>query len=284
MYKRAWLFPALVIGCVSAAHGGATRLLLTEIVVSPTEAEFIAIYNPNAERVELTYYYLADYESYYKVVTATPPTSSSDFVVRFPAGSVIEPGETQYVAVGGAECLNSGCGSGTFSGFGVYPTYEIASSTSANNSAAVSDMVVPFTGAVGTAHGLTNAGELVMLFYWDGVSNLVTDVDYVYYGTASLANPAVNKTGIMINGSNYLPDTVDSSSLHAPLSPAVSGNTSQTCRKVPISEAGQTATGGNGVGGADETSEPSANTWTACEPASISATSSDNIFVDGFEN
>ena len=85
-------------------------------------------------------------------------------------------------------------------------------------------MVEPFPGALGTARALTNASELVMLFAWDGVSDLVKDVDYVYYGGAS-ANGPVNKTGQTVDGpyanatgTAYLPDTVDDVARHAPLS------------------------------------------------------------------
>ena len=265
----------LMLCAASGAHAAAQRLLLKEIVVAPTPAEYVAIFNPGAAAVDLSNYYLADYESYYQLVVGSAP-GSSDFIARFPSGAVIAPGETQYVSIGGAECFRSACGSvGTFIGFGVYPNYEIPSGTAANNSATVPDMLAPFAGAIGSTHSFTNGGEPVTLLYWDGVGDLVTDVDYVYFGTPSAGNPAVNKTGIMVNGSTYQPDTPDSASTHAPLS-APGGTTTATCR-VDFSETGQIASGGNGVAGADETSEQTATTWQACSVLP------DRIFADGFE-
>ena len=60
------------------------------------------------------------------------PANASDFVARFPAGATIGAGEKQYISIGGAECFRTACGpTGNFLGFGVYPTYELASSTAA---------------------------------------------------------------------------------------------------------------------------------------------------------
>lgn len=270
------LLCGIVMMCFAAgAHAAAQRLLLKEIVVAPSPAEYVAIFNPGAVTVDLSNYYLADYETYYLLVNGTAPANASDFIARFPPGAIIAPAETQYVSVGGGECFRSACGTlGAFTGFGIYPNYEIASGVAANNSALVPDMQTPFANAIGSAHSLTNGGEPVMLLYWDGASNLVTDIDYVYYGTPSAGSPPVNKTGLMVNGSLYLPDTADSAATHAPLS--IGGVTTATCR-FDFAETGQTASGGNGVGGADETSEPTAATWRACSVVP------DRIFADGFE-
>jgi len=282
MNHRVWTIAAITCSACLDAHAAGSRLLVSEVVVAPTPAEMIAIYNPNPYVVDLSDYYLADYESYYNLVVSVAP-ASSDFVVRFPAGARIGSKQTQFIAVGGAECFKSACGVvGPFAGFGVYPTFEIPSSTTANNSADVPDMLSPFGGAIGSTHGITNAGEPITLFYWDGATNLVTDVDYVFAGTPSVSQPAVNKTGVTINGSEYLPDTADTTAQHAPLT--ATGNI-ETCRVHPYTEGAQIASGGNGVGGADETSEDTANTWSAC--ASLAtvpvATVSDILFADGFE-
>jgi MYXO-CTERM domain-containing protein len=245
------------------ALAGPEKLLLTEVVVSPTQAEYVAVHNPGAAAVDLSNYYLADFDAYYKVVTGIAPASTSDFIVRFPAGASIPAGGKQYVSIAGAECFKSSCGIvGLFLGFGVYPTYEILPTIVANGNAGVPDMVVPFMNALGSVRGLTNGGEPIILFYWDGVTDLVTDIDYVAFGTPSAANPTVNKTGVMVNASTYLPDTVDAAVNHAPLS--VATTTINTCRVVPFSEGAQIKVGGNGVTGSDETSEDSANTWTGC--------------------
>ncbi|WP_437328995.1 thrombospondin type 3 repeat-containing protein [Sorangium sp. So ce381] len=245
----------------AAAHAAAEKLLLMEVVVSPTQAESVAIRNPGNTPIVLTDYYLADYNTYYDVVIAGAPAGTSDFIVRFPAGAVIQPGETQYVSIAGGECFRTSCGvTSAFTGYGIYPTYEIATGAATTTSPAVPDMLVPVMNGVGTAWGFTNGGEPVILFYWDGMTNLVTDVDYVPYGTAGTQAP-VNKTGVTVNGSTYLPDTADNPALHAPLS--MNTTTINTCR-VDLTEAGQVMTGSNGVSGRDETSEPWSTTWTAC--------------------
>jgi MYXO-CTERM domain-containing protein len=247
------------------ASAAAQKLLLSEVVVGPTEAEYIAITNPNATAVDLTDFYLADYETYYNVVKMTAP-AAADFVVRFPMGATIAPGAKQYVSIGGAECFKVACGSGgvgKFNGFGVYPTYEVETGSLIKSSASVVNMVLPFVGSVGATRGLTNGGEPVVLFHWDGVSSLVTDVDYVYYGAVS-SNAAVNKTGITVNGATYADDTADAATSHAPLSTAPLGGTTNTCR-IDAAEGTQLVKAlANGINGRDETSENSMTTWTSC--------------------
>ena len=63
------------------------HLLITEVVLQPTEAEFVEIYNPTDAAVALDDYYLADVPSYYLVPAGLRVVASSDFVVRFPAGA-----------------------------------------------------------------------------------------------------------------------------------------------------------------------------------------------------
>src|SRR5437870_4841032 len=85
---------------VSAAASAQQKLLITEIADSPTPAEYVEIYNPNAAAVDLTNYYLADNALYYRLVEATPPAAaSSDFVARFPTGATIQPGEYQTISI-----------------------------------------------------------------------------------------------------------------------------------------------------------------------------------------
>ncbi|MCC6553484.1 MAG: thrombospondin type 3 repeat-containing protein [Polyangiaceae bacterium] len=247
------------------------KLLLSEIVVTPNAAELIEIYNAGAAPVDLSDYYLADYSTYYLLVGTNPaPPISSDFAVRFPPGAVIGPGEVQTISIAGAECFRVACGSaGAFTGFAAYPTYEIYNAGTFGAAQPISvpgvpDMRPAFTSSIGTSRGLTNANEPVVLFYWDGVSDLVEDVDYVFYG-ASATNTPVNKTAVSIDGpdadgaaSTYLDDTADDVASHA----AVSAG-GDTCR-VDFTEGAQTPSGGNGVTGANETSEVWSATWAPC--------------------
>ncbi|WP_437999749.1 thrombospondin type 3 repeat-containing protein [Sorangium sp. So ce185] len=258
----------------AAAHAAAEKLLLMEVVVSPTQAESVAIRNAGDTPVVLTDYYLADYNTYYDVVIAGAPAVTSDFIVRFPAGAVIQPGETQYVAIAGGECFRTSCGAtSAFTGYGIYPTYEIATGAATATSPDVPDMLVPVMNGVGAAWGFTNGSEPVVMFHWDGMTSLVTDVDYVFYGAAGPQAP-VNKTGVTVNGSTYLPDTADNPALHAPLSTGTT--TINTCR-VDLAETGQVMMGSNGVSGRDETSEPWSTTWTACAVPSAADVDLDTV-------
>ena len=110
------LFSLVMLPAVASA--AAQKLLIREVVVSPNQAEYVAIKNTGTTAVDLTNYFIADYATYYTLALATPPApATSDFVVQFPAGATIQPGETQYIAVGGGECFKSACGvTGTFRG------------------------------------------------------------------------------------------------------------------------------------------------------------------------
>ena len=275
---------AAVLSVSATALAAPEKLLLTEVVFSPDQAETIAIFNPGVAAIDLTSYYIADYSTYYAVSSMTGPTDSHDFVVRFPAGATILPGEKQFISIGGAECFKSACGTGgagKFNGFGVYPRYEIAPTVAANGALNIPDMVAPAITApgvaVGSLHNLTNGGEPIILFFWDGASGAVTDIDYVFFGAGSGANPGVNKNNV---GLPYLPEAGDAAGHHAPTysPPAGSGGTGNTCRS-DLAETGQITMGCNGVDGRDETSENSSVTWAACATVTPGAIDTDGDSV-----
>jgi Lamin Tail Domain len=228
--------------------GIAAHLLLTEIVVAPAAAEMIEIYNPTNAPVALANYYISDRADYYTIVTGTLPAVASDFAARFPAGAQILPGEYQTIALHGATMF--------MSTYGVTPTYEMVA-----DSATVPDLLPAVSGAIGTSLSLTDGGEPVILFFWDQTSDLVKDVDYVFYGAATTSNPLVNKTGISVDG----PDTGTTATMFAadsatqtPIGTHQSGGSIQRCK---FDELGETATGGNGLVGHNETSEPMMTNW-----------------------
>jgi hypothetical protein len=88
-----------------------------------------------------------------------------------------------------------------------------------------------------------------VLFSFRG-GDLVSDVDYVFYGSPSTSNPMVDKTGVMAGASSYLPDT-PASAQHAVAAP---GETASIHRCV-YAESHETPVQGNGIVGHDETSE-----------------------------
>ena len=82
-----------------------------------------------------------------------------------------------------------------FAAFGVYPTYELYEDGGVADG--IPDMREALPGSINGQGGLTNDGEVVILYYWDGQSDLVTDLDYVVWGDKA---EAVDKTGVALDG------------------------------------------------------------------------------------
>ncbi|HEY5947430.1 MAG TPA: lamin tail domain-containing protein, partial [Kofleriaceae bacterium] len=156
-------------GSVAGAH-----LLLTEIALAPPGGEFVEITNPSTAAVSLAGYYLADNGDYWKLPAGAPTINISDFIVAFPATAMIPPGGTITVATGTATTF--------MTAYGMAPTYSIADST-------VTKTVVPGTPT------LTDAGEIVVLFHWDGSADLVDDIDMMIAGMPTATNTLVSKSG-----------------------------------------------------------------------------------------
>jgi hypothetical protein len=167
-------------------------------------------------------------------------------------GAAIAPGAYQTIALHGAIDFQTT--------YGLPPTYEIAPSV--GGLAAVPDMLAAVPGGIGSSAGLTDVGEPVVLFYWNGASDLVRDVDYVFYGNIAGSNPPVDKTNVAVDGpdngtatTRYLADTPLSA--QRPVGAHQLGGSIERC---DLSEGGEHP-GGNGITGQDETSEPMASTW-----------------------
>src|SRR6478735_2658943 len=60
MNHRVLTIAAITGSACLNAHAAVSRLLVSEVVVAPTQAEMVAIYNPNPYVVDLSNYYLAD--------------------------------------------------------------------------------------------------------------------------------------------------------------------------------------------------------------------------------
>ncbi len=270
------------------ADTGPSKLFISEVVSAPTEAEFIEIHNPNDFAVSLNGYYISDSALYYRVSLASPvnPAGANDFIAKFPADVSIGAGEYITISMAGAKCFEDACGTGgasKFNGFGSKPDYELAgpADDAERISAEVPDLLPAFDGTIPNETGLTNSGEPVVLFYWDGASKLVTDIDYVLYGSPSDANAPVSKDGVSNDGDTYHDDVspADQKAVAAPVSdiPTDSGATANSCRLADsesLPESTQTHNFGNGIDELDdETSEDWNITWAACEVASPGAAS-----------
>src|SRR5262249_25125029 len=102
---------------------------------------------------------------------------------------------------------------------------------------------------IGATASLTDGGEPVVLFSYRS-GPLVTDVDYVFFGTPTPSNSAVDKTGVVVDGSAYAADTPATSQHLVPAPP--DGGSLHRCGPIEI---GEKPAGGNGIDGHDETSE-----------------------------
>ena len=78
-----------------------------------------------------------------------------------------------------------------FSTYSISPTYELYEDGSPDG---IPDMREALAGSINNQGGLTNGGEVVILYHWDGASDLVTDLDYVVWVDK---NEAVDKTGVL---------------------------------------------------------------------------------------
>lgn len=247
---------ALVLSLFSlTTQANLSDLLISEIAITPTEAEFIEIHNKGGNVIDLTDVYITDATFagggtyYYQITTGGGGGGGyADFYARFPSGATIAPGAYQTIALNGALDFNNV--------YGVNPTYEIANSD--NN---VPDMLEARPGSIdGLSSGLSDGGEVVVLLYWDGVSDLVQDLDYVLWGDKV---EAIDKTGVTVNTSTYLDDTPISQQAVVSTSAHANG---MSWQRSDMNEGFETKIGGNGINGHDETSEDTNNTFFESTP------------------
>jgi len=224
------------------APGGTTAaLFVTEVMLAPTTGEFIEIANPNDVVIDLSSYYLADSGNYFRV-PATATVDATDFIVKFAPGTTIGAKAVITVAIDTAANFQAL--------HGMAPTYSIASGTMTS--------VV----ANGTAQ-LTNGGELITLFYWDGERDLIRDVDLVLAGQPTAGNGLVDKSAVALDG----PDTdsttstysTDARTMTIQTNPVPSG---MSTKRIANETGNEMQNGsGNGLTGDDETSETTSATW-----------------------
>ncbi len=226
------------------------HLIISEFAVTPTPGEFVEIYNPTTSAIDLSNYYLSDEvfnnnNNYINVVKGGFTAFASDFMVKFPSGTSVGPKQFLTIAV-------SGMGFNTT--YGKPADFEIK-----GDDANTPDMTAV---SVGATAGFSNGSEVLILFHWEGQSDLVQDVDIVTWGTKA---EAVDKTNVSIDGldadtntSTYLADTpvanqfVVNTENDADTDPHDGGNSAQ--RKLEVEDL-ETWTGGNGITGHNETSE-----------------------------
>lgn len=226
----------------SGGGGSAGLLLLTEVVLAPSTGEFVEIANVGGTAVDLSMYYLSDNGNYFRLPAGAPTLDSGDFVVKFPAGASIPAHGVITVALDTTANFTT-----TYT---TAPTYSIASNT-----------MTPI--AANGVPTLTNGGELIVLFRWDGATDLVKDIDLVVAGAATAANGLVDKSSVAQDGPDAGTTTTtyaaDARTMLVQAGTPASGKSTKRLS----TEAGHETQGGggNGILGDDETSEDTAATW-----------------------
>ncbi len=247
------------------------HVMISEICVTPTNGEFIEIFNPTAQPADLSNVYLSDAEDwkaqapyaqqhYWNLPSGTNfgldgPQKDLDFVVRFPAGATIAPGQYLVVAFD-SDRFNAQ--------YGKNPDFEMTQDGAGDG---VADMRIPFGRAISGSAGLTNDRELVILFEWDGQSDLVTDLDIVEWGD-DLSGFYVDKSGVSIDGpdQNTTPSSYRADQPMIMHDKARANDIGASMKRIDFSEWGELKGGGNGAAGHDETSENWATTWSNLTP------------------
>jgi len=246
-----FLFLATVTLADAADH-----LLISEVVVTPTSGEFVEIFNPTDTTIDLSDVYLTDAtfaggsQYYYNIVTGSLSAAGGggfgDFHARFPDGAMIASHEYQTVAIAGSEDY--------FATYGADPTYELFEDGPSADG--IPDMRETLPGSINGQGGLTNDGEVVILYHWDGATDLVQDLDYAVWGDKT---EAVDKTGVAIDGPD--PDTVattyfnDTAIASQDVTSAAAHLGSYSYTRIDKDEGTETLVSGNGLTGHDETSE-----------------------------
>ena len=253
----------------------ADHVLLSEIGIGG--GDYVELFNATPDVIDLSDYYVTDYQEaggagYHNLPAGTGfnPVGNGDFLYRFPPGASLRPGQTWVVALWG----------GAFeSAFPMQGPPNLSAYDDVNVGIGILGMIAwiqhadrsnpPNWGrrALSTSGRFRRQGEAIVLFTWDGQSDKVQDVDMVAWGDAAPPGDArIDKTGLSVDGPDadtlpgtYLPETpaAQQSRVDAP----GSFSARWALRRVDYLETGERLSGGNGINGNDETSEPWAQTW-----------------------
>ncbi len=256
-----------LFGILPSPAAGGSHLLISEVLInSPgggsTEnneisSEFVEIYNPTGSPINLGDYILTDYPEYYRLPAGNFDygSNSYDYMVRFPSNTMLAAGQIAVVTLDASTFLLEAGSSfgGTVPGFKAQPGSPLLFEIKDSNPA-VPDMVNYKAAAPNPNTFLKdNAGEFVALIYWNGSSDLVSDIDMVRWGRMSISEQIKNKQGVSIDGpdADTLTTSYQTDALATHFNFIV---VDAMVRKTP-EEVFELNTGGNGLSGHDETSE-----------------------------
>ncbi len=219
------------------------HLVINEVKVKPGNLEFIEIMNPTDNTISLDNYYIADITDYYNITNLLLGFNqqlATDFIASFPTDSTISPWEHQIIAFDEVGFIDA---------YSIRPNYILQEG--------FSPRMNETRGFIGGSASLTDSGETLVLFYWDGVMDLVRDVDIVWWGNDE--DYKVDKSGVSIDSdldgdldeSTYANDASTFPPIHTSAHPEDNSFT----RIAPMEEAEEIPAGGNGKTGHDETTE-----------------------------
>lgn len=247
---------AVVIAAPARAH-----LMITEVgydtvdETAPT-SEYVEILNPGPGTVSLANVWLVGDEDAYPYLVNGPvaPISLNNFIDRFPS-ITLAPGEIVVVCHDSGAFLAEFFPIGGLADFVAQPGQQTLLEVTQDGAGdGVADMIPWGSNPTGTL-SMANNGECVGLASWDGASDLVTDLDWVCWLTTTfIPNKDVDYPLGMdgpdadLEASFFANDR--GTGIPAPDSPQ-----GFSIHRTSLTEKDEVATGGNGVGGHDETTE-----------------------------
>ena len=230
MLFKKYLFSFLLFAFFYA--GNADHLIFNRICITPDESEMIEIYNPLNESVDLSNYYLSDSDKYYQWINGES-IGNFDFLIKFPDGTSIDSQGTYVIT--------------TQSNADSSDSYDFMPDLSLVDS----DLeIFDF----GINPNLSGSEEMLVLFYWDGISSIVQDVDYFLWGDYDKGFSKTTEEGYPYNDT-LLEDQIfirnhGSSDFYDSL-----------YVRLDINEYDEIQSDGNGITGHDETSENFIASW-----------------------
>ena len=212
--------------------GNANHLIFNRICITPDESEMIEIYNPLNESVDLSNYYLSDSDKYYQWINGES-IGNFDFLIKFPSGSSIDSQGTYVIT--------------TQSNADFSDSYDFMPDLSLVDS----DLEI-FDSGINP--NLSGSEEMLVLFYWDGTTSIVQDVDYFLWGDYDKGISKTTEEGYPYNDT-LLEDQIfirnhGSSDFYDSL-----------YVRLDINEYDEIQSDGNGITGHDETSENFIASW-----------------------
>ncbi len=223
-------------GCSADCNDEAPHLLISEFADEEDAEEFVEIYNPANISKSLEQVYLGSYADYYKIAENTPPPGG-DFVVGFPLDATIGPHGFVVVSLESQAAFQA-------EHSGAMPDYDF------DPNSATPTMLSWDGGPLDPALKLNNGKGMLVLFSWNGSTDLVEDLDYVLWGDGD-TSMAMDKSGKKVKQSTYKPETKPAMQV-----PKKSGGKNKSLYRCDTAELTESQTNGNGYMGLhDETSE-----------------------------